>query len=261
MLRKFLSQFSSTKAPVRCIGTYHKTGTVWLLNVFSDIANDLGVTLINMPREETPSGALQNGTFYFQEQSLFASSFYQTDARGIRIIRDPRDVVISGARYHCKSEEAWLHVPQELFGGHSYHEEINAQPTLTDQLRFEMRNTGNTTIRQMVHANADTERHAFIQKHFLTVRYEDLINDTELKVVKQICKHLQIPFKIAAPHFQRHALFGNGSYKSAHVRSGKAEQWKSIFDRKLAEDFAAMHQPALEALRYETDDTWVSQLP
>jgi hypothetical protein len=42
------------------------------------------------------------------------------------VIRDPRDVIVSGANYHCKADEPWLHIPEKRFGGLTYHQKINS---------------------------------------------------------------------------------------------------------------------------------------
>jgi hypothetical protein len=66
------------------------------------------------------------------------------------LIRDPRDVIVSGCFYHQSAEEAWLQVPQRRLGGLSYQEKLRSYASFDDQLLFEMENPGVHTIRQML---------------------------------------------------------------------------------------------------------------
>ncbi len=123
-----------------------------------------------------------------------------------------------------------------------------------------MRNTAGYVIRQMVNADHNAALHSFIEKNFLTIRYETLINDVELLEVGRICRQLKLPFDTVSPIFVKRSLFGGQQTDGKHIRSGKTEQWKTEFTRQTAEEFASHHQYALEALGYEDNTEWVRQL-
>ena len=40
--------------------------------------------------------------------------------RASHLIRDPRDVVVSGYHYHRRTDETWVHEPSDRYGGLSY---------------------------------------------------------------------------------------------------------------------------------------------
>jgi len=259
MLQRLSSLFQSKTIDLRCIGTYHKAGTVWLNGVFREVSEALDVSFVEV-ESDTDDKLIPDGqSIVFNHSSRFPDFMFLAPVRGVRIIRDPRDIVISGAHYHVRGAEAWLNIKQGVFGDRSYCEAINALTTVQERYRFEMRNTASYVIRQMVNADHNAALHHFVEKNFVTIRYENLINDHELVEVKNICDKLQFPLKKIAPIFVKNSLFGQKEIDSQHIRSGKTQQWKAEFDRQTAEEFAALHQEALEVLGYETNASWVKQ--
>ncbi|MBL4836301.1 MAG: sulfotransferase domain-containing protein [Kordiimonadaceae bacterium] len=250
--------FNLNKQPI-CIGTHHKTGTVWMSNVFKEIAKILKLEFAPLDRSSDLK-VIKKNTIYFQNHSLFPQTFFNKKIRGLKIIRDPRDVIISGAHYHCSSSENWLHREQERFGGDTYSQAINKLQTIEEKYRFEMNHVGKNTIEKMLHSDGSTELDHFIKGNFLTVKYEDLIDDTQLVVFKRICDHLDLPLKKVAPAFIKNSLFGQKVNNASHVRSGKKQQWLTRFNKEVGQEFAALHQNSLERLGYEQDSSWTERL-
>ena len=48
------------------------------------------------------------------------------DFVGSHMIRDPRDVIVSGYFYHLWTDEAWAHVAHDEFAGKSYQQHLNS---------------------------------------------------------------------------------------------------------------------------------------
>lgn len=229
-------------------------------DVFTAIAARLGLDFVNTPSSAIGTVAPKRGMIYFQRDSRFPAAFDRDDVRGFRIVRDPRDIVISGAHYHMKSAEPWLHVKKDCFGDRSYQEMINSLAGQDERYRFEMNNFSRGTIRSMAIARGNKAMRDLIERRFLTVRYEDLIEDVEATTFRSICDHLDLPFDICAPIFVENSLFGQ-SVRKDHVRSGKKEQWRSAFTRDFAREFADAHQRALERLGYEENRNWIKRCP
>ncbi|MBL4789760.1 MAG: sulfotransferase domain-containing protein [Kordiimonadaceae bacterium] len=259
MFQKIKSLLRPETNAIRCIGTYHKTGSVWLQGIFSELAGELGLqfTEVEIDTDLDPS-ALKNA-FIFNHSTRFPPNLYSEPVSGVRIIRDPRDMVISAAHYHCWSSEPWLHAKQDIFGGKSYSEAIKSLELAQETYSFEMRHTTSYVIRQMVNSDSNKALHRFIDKNFLTIRYEDLIADSDLIEVKKICLQLNISLKETSEIFMKKSLFGQQKPDGAHIRSGKTQQWKTEFNRTIAEEFANLHQGSLETLGYETDTSWLDQ--
>ncbi|MEX0299825.1 MAG: sulfotransferase domain-containing protein [Kordiimonas sp.] len=258
MISKIKSLFQSTGGGVRCIGAYHKAGTVWLNGVFREVSEQLQIPFLEVETDTDWAGPTE--ALVFNHSSRFPPALFDMPVHGLRIVRDPRDIVISGAHYHGKGLEDWLLAEQDVFGGKSYCETINSLPTVQEKYSFEMRNTAGYVIRQMVHADHNKALNSFIENNFLMIRYETLINDVELLEVHRICKQLKLPFETVSPIFVNRSLFGGQKTDGKHIRSGKTEQWKTEFTRKTADEFAREHQYALEALGYEDNSEWVKQL-
>lgn len=246
-------------SPIRCIGTYHKTGTVWMQRVFRDVAAAIGSDFVDL-READAAAVPQKNTIYLEDHAQFPAAFLTRKVRGFRIVRDPRDVVISGAHYHAKSKEAWLHEPKPFFDGKTYAEMINGFDAMADRYLFEMENVAADTIAGMTDAKGDKVQMQFLEQNFLTVKYEKLVEDEALVEFKKICRHLKLPIRKSAPAFLAHSLFANKDAVGRHGRSGKKQQWKTVFDQKLGRAFADRHQRSLEILGYETDDSWIESL-
>jgi hypothetical protein len=244
---------------VRCVGTYHKTGTVWMRNVFRDAAEILGTVSKSIKKSEKLSD-IDSSYIYLQDHCLFPDQLYGLRIRGIRIIRDPRDVVISGAHYHVRSDEPWLSVREDVPGALSYSETINGYEDWEDRYLYEMRMVGGQTIRQMIDAEGDTARADFIKQNFLTIRYEDMIGAHGYLSFAKICSYLKLPYETILPAFEKNSLHNADVRKTSHVTSGKGGQWREKFSRRVAEEFAAHYQYALEALGYERDDSWIDQV-
>lgn len=239
---------------VLLIGTYHKTGTVWMQRVFLNLAKALetgfqGSHLGHDPIDPAPG-------FYLDDHSQFPQSLLDTDYGGFRMVRDPRDVVISGAHYHVKSHESWLHSPRDDKDGKSYQQAINACETQVEKYLFEMKNVALHTCQQML---ADYER----LPDFTTVRYETWMTDTAMSDFEATMRGLGfsgLELQQAKDTFFQFSLFGERKHVDQHTRSGKVQQWRNIYTRQMGEAFLEHYGDALITLGYEKNHDWVARL-
>ena len=232
------------------VGTHHKTGTVWLQSIFTEIAEQTGLSLYS-----GDVGNLQDGhDIFFQDHSHFGDEILKGDAyRGVHIIRDPRDIMISGMFYHQKSSEPQLHRPREEFGGASYQQKLNSIESLYEQLDFEMRNAA-------LHTTRDMAAWDYRNPRFMEVKYEDLIADEDLTRFREIFAFLgfrdrAIPMCLEIAYDK--SLFSGKVKKSLHVRSGESNQWQEHLTEAHRRSFLELHGDLLVRLGYEEDDSWV----
>ena len=177
--------------------------------------------------------------------------------RGVHIVRDPRDVLISATHYHLRARERWLHLPRPRFGGGTYQEAIRSAGTIRDALLFELRHRTRRVIRGMT---------SFPRLPGVpTITYESLIADDALLTFEEMFSFLgfsgptlEVALKCA---IDNSIALNAARPRSGHIRSGKPEQWREVFDRGLGQRFAAEAGDALIALGYERDDSWLSELP
>jgi len=244
------------------VATHHKTGTVWMRSVFLRIAKKLGVPFLFIEQlSGTDPAALVAPSIIFDNHAAFHNCRWllkRPDSRIIHLIRDPRDVIISGMAYHRTASEPWLLRPRQSFGGLTYQEKINSLPDDQARYIFEMHNSANKTIRAMKKWN-------YKRKNSFECRYEDLIKDTNMEIFTSalLClgfegEELDICRKI----FKRNSLFGKAKpNKSHHIRSGDPRQWMHTFNPLLAKEFVAQFGDVLIELGYEPDNAWVDAVP
>jgi len=243
------------------VGTHHKTGTVWLGNIFGAIARvrGLDVVRVHCPDDTgvrtVPEGFdLSRPGIYLDMHSLSAGALAAAaPIRGIRMVRDPRDVVISAAHYHLKGTEAWLHEPTEAFGGESYCTTIRGLPSMRARFEFEMGNSAGRIVRAMTDFDD-------LDGQIRTFPYE-VVKADPASSFGEMFTHLGV----GGPALRRVGDLAVGMRPAGdggHVRSGQIAEWMGVYDRGLADAFVAAFGPTLEQLGYaEPGDGWADALP
>jgi hypothetical protein len=231
------------------VGTHHKTGTVWIRTIFDEIARRFGLEMVIRCEDDPPP----EGRFdiFFHSHSQFEIPKLGR-FRGVHIVRDPRDLIVSATHYHSHSDEPWLHIKRRDFGGLTYQEKLNSYESFSDQLLFEMEHASARNIRTMKDWNYDDGR-------FLNAKYERLIQDYRLDYFQKLFEHLEfrelaIGWCLVAAY--RNSLF-SGTVKSKHVRSGKPRQWPDFFEPVHRKKFDDLFGNVLEKMNYELDDDWL----
>lgn len=230
--------------------THHKAGTVWMGSTFKSLAHKLGVPLVNLrtaavEQSGTPMIIIDPGSRWY------TLGLEHPSDRVFHLIRDPRDMVISGMHYHRTANEPSLHKPRQVLGGKTYHEALNALPDDRARLLFEMDRARGSSLRAMMHWN-------YARPESFECRYEELIEDSDATLFASACSHLGIKkLKKAKRCFLKHSLFSRSKKRPEHARNGAPRQWQSVFDRALAQEFDSRCGDILIALGYETDHSWV----
>jgi hypothetical protein len=230
------------------VGTHHKSGSVWMLTIFKRICKKLSWNFFVKKSEAVPP----EFDVLVDSHSAFGTLPAEQNCRGLHVIRDPRDIIISGCFYHQKSHERWLHVPRPEFGGLTYQEKINSYPSQDDRILFEMENGGWHCIQEMMAWNYDNPV-------FFEAKYEDLIADEDLLLFHQIFSFLGFSGRIIPQALEiayECSLFSGQVSHSAHVRSGKARQWEKHFTPAHRERFLELYGDVLLRLEYESNHAW-----
>lgn len=255
----------TTDARILCVGTHHKTGTSWMQGVFFNLgkALDIPVIRVPVPREWRQKVPAEGRVIVVNWRARFHASLLANDeARFFHLIRDPRDVLLSGAHYHETTDgkyEKFLYYPRDELGGKTYQEYIRSLPSREEKLAFEMGGKHAETMAQM-------RRWDYANPRSFEVRYEDLIVDDDCAIFSEALRFFGFSddeVAIGAKVFHENSLFGEkGKELRArdHVKSGKPAQWISKLPRSVAELYLQRHGDDLIKLGYETDKGWLDRL-
>lgn len=226
------------------VGTFHKSGTILMLTILRRIASQLGYQLWVPNRSPPP----ETWDILFQAHSAFTPANLALPYRGAVVIRDPRDVIISGTFYHARPDsnrDPWLYEPSAKFDGRSYYDAISALPTDAEKFVFEMDNFGMATLTNM-------RRYVDVPPDFIHIRFEDLTTDVELNVFRRLFKWIGIreaDMDRALQIAEQCSLF-SGKVTTKHVRSGKPAQWRQHFTPELHAEFRKRFGDLPERLGY-----------
>lgn len=238
-------------------GAFHKTGTVLMNKVMRNAARNLGLSFYHSKKKK---GSPVNWDMAFVPRSRFQEVAGSDPWRAVVCIRDPRDVIISSAHYHCKAPEKWLHRPREEFDGMSYQQKILSLPSDEDRYLFEMQHSAKKTIRAMLKLETPPE-------NIIVTRMEILAVDEELQEFRRIFTFLGFrseDMKGCLKAARKASLFGRTEQLArkkdspeaaekflVHRRSGgRPAQWRTVFTPRVMEAYVKKFGDAAERLGY-----------
>lgn len=250
VVRRLRSPFpDGIPAPVVLHCTHHKAGWSWFRNILEAVAERYGLRYRNLLTEPGEGAEIAIGLGGVVDVDTFG------DVVGSHMIRDPRDVVVSGYHYHLWTTEAWALEPSPEHGGLSYQEHLRSVDT-EEGMNAEIRHAL-PVIEQMVRWDYDDPR-------FLELRYEDAI-DEPVSTYEAAFRHYGFaPDEAAAcvalaDRFSFHRVTGRRigeEREGSHLRSGRPGQWRDVFTPANAALFKELTGDALVALGYESDMGW-----
>ncbi|MBR0651162.1 sulfotransferase domain-containing protein [Roseomonas terrae] len=236
---------ASGERPKMVVGTFHKTGTWLMIGIFSRICKELGYRMWMRGTEKTRD----EWDLFLDPLSRFDPCHLEGNFRGTVVIRDPRDVIISGAFYHSRlkkgQNDAWVHLPSPAYDGMTYQEKLNSLPSDEARFAFEMDNMGGRTIERM-------QRFVSLRPEFRLTRFEDLVTDEELFEFHRVFAWLGIRGEHLGPALAiayAQSLF-SGRRRTSHIRSGQPQQWREHFTPALHARFREKFGDVAERLGY-----------
>jgi hypothetical protein len=230
---------------------HHRSGTVWFIRVLSTIARHYGLHFqAGAQNELAPSTEI-----FLQDHSRIERTALPPH-RGSHMIRDPRDMIVSGYHYHLWTDEQWAQLPQERYDGKSFQEALNDVGKKRG-LILEMERFCREDLQDMLQWD-------YNDPAFLELKYEDVIAD-ESSHFEALFNHygfhedaVDVGLKIAEYYsFQNVSgrSFGDVEEQS-HLRSGRTSQWEDHFDEELKARFKQLAGNAVVELGYEEDRHW-----
>jgi hypothetical protein len=238
---------------------HHRCGSQWITAIVNRVCSKLGFDYIQEDHAmwfPTRGQDYRYGDGLDQFVVCWNSDFLSVrtfEGRAFHVIRDPRDVVVSGYFAHLDThgEEHWPRL--SLY--RQYLKTLDREEGLLAEMHF-----SSTYLHQMFWWDYDNP--AIVEK-----RFEDVIADP-LRHFGEIFSHLQIP----ATHLSEQALAeiveqtsftamsggrnpGDEDVRH-HYRRGVPGEWRTHFSRQHAEFFKHLFNPLLLKTGYEETEDW-----
>ncbi len=233
---------------------YPKSGTTWASRLISDLADcplvgDWGYeTSENQSNYSEGNGRISNYRCFkshctFEELSKFE---YQEIHKIIYIIRDPRDIVISGANYFYFSIP-FITVFMRFFRRYKLERKVNmfyhrkiATNTKYEQMIQSILN-GGSNVNIWMKSPWIKHYQSYLNRNILVLKYEDLLKNPITECDK-ILSYLNITKAIGNINAsikrqsfairQKEQIHNNNSYTNRLLREGSSEYWKTALTQK-----------------------------
>jgi hypothetical protein len=229
---------------------YHRTGTNWFRKIFEQVAGYYGLCCCGVWNNPDSNDC----DIYIDHHSRSIPSSHG-EFRATHIIRDPRDILVSGYFFHRWTNESWANEKNKIYEGHSYKEHITSL-SQEDGFLFEM-----DRLQEDVKAMVAWD---YAQPNVLELRYEDVVTN-EIDQFYRMFEHYrfkQSAMKIVekcvrANSFERVTGRKRGEIADKkHLRSGACGDWQEYFTPKVKEVFKERMGSALIELGYERNRDW-----
>lgn len=232
--------------------------------VFRALAKALDMPMIGMWSDRQLADVPQDRpAFLVNWHGWFPRAIWDNPAaRFFHVIRDLRDILLSGWQYHQTAGpkgEKFLHTERADLGGKTYQEALNGIADKDAQILFEMREKHAVTVQEMLDWPYDDPRQ-------ITLGYEDLMQDHECSLFKSALRHLgfdHVAVEQGAKAFWNKSLFGGQSKEQArqgHVQSGAISRWAKELPYAVGVAYEHEYGAALKRLGYSENNTWVDEL-
>ena len=243
---------AEAKLIVHC--SHHKMGTVWFANLLRAVAVSFGLpyTSVNL---HTRRVTVERGILLQTHGHIGPAEL--PDFIGSHMIRDLRDVVVSGYFYHLRTAEEWAHVPDPRYGNRSYQQHLSGLD----------RHAG--LLAEIDHFAASPNFPVlaswdFHDSRFLNLRYEDMVAD-EAGGFQRLFRHYGFRAAAVEQAVEIALQFSAGKLPiertsqeswARHIRSGRPGEWRDVFHPEHTQRFKERLGDLLIRLGYEHDHAW-----
>lgn len=232
--------------------SHHKAGSFWIACVLRDICNKYGKIMSVFENGENRISKYLHADVLYDNNSQIILDY--NDYTGSHMIRDPRDIIISGYFYHQWTKEKAYNIYMDQIGM-TYKEKLKSL-SLDGGIMFELVNKGGETI-ELIKKWDKSEK-------FLEVKYEDFITDCDNTFLKLFTHwginsdYLNDCLDISRAHHMTKKTgrkIGEIDFNS-HMRSGKPGQWKEYFNDDHKQYFKNHFEDLLIKTGYEKNNDW-----
>jgi hypothetical protein len=237
---------------------HHKVGTVWFQRVLSTVAGYYGLRFTEVPVSDGVSGPTPGPrpdvdlVVYDRANDFRPEDLPGRTSRASHLIRDPRDIVVSGYHYHLRTDEPWVHEPRERYGGLSYQTFLHGLDE-HDGLLAEIERCARSTL-------ADMGAWPYSRPGILELRYEDAVRD-ERETFGRLFRFYGFTDRAIergltiVESFSRQGGPRLGE-ADPHVRSGEPGEWRRHFSPDHVNRFKELTGDLVVRLGYEENTDW-----
>lgn len=251
---RHLSPFRSKEDPPALIHCcYHKVGTVWFGRVLREVAAEFGMSLgAGGDNRDIREFELHQNRDVFIDFGSHVKLAELRHYRGSHMIRDPRDMIVSGYFYHRWTAEEWANRPRAEFRGMTYKEYLNSVDR-DEGLAAEIRRNS-FWIPHMAAWD-------FNNPNMFEIRYEEIIRDEE-RILRAMFEHYGFTERAVerclaiARKYSFKAMRGKKKGGKSHLRSGKSGEWREMFKDEHKALFKELYPNVVARLGYDADDNW-----
>lgn len=248
--RRPLSRSAAHGPIIHC--THHKMGTKWTTSVLSAIASHYGLSL-QWIDNDIDRLDLSHDIIVLNHSDLIAQQV--EPAIGSHLIRDLRDVVVSGYYYHLWTTEDWAHVPSPHYGGLGFQEYLSSLSE-HDGLLAEIERLGRyADERGMMQWD-------YAHPRFLEMKYENTFGN-ETEAFSRLFRHygftpaaVEQSVQIAAEFSFEKQAAAKAKRQTSHLRSGRPGQWRDLFTAEHRQCFKDVLGELLVRAGYESGHDW-----
>jgi hypothetical protein len=223
---------------------HHKCMTAYFTQLLERVAAKSGKTIVQNDEAYWP----ENAHVMVSWNGAVSLKTVPHDAVISHVVRDPRDMIVSGYFYHLWCKEAWCQVPDEQFGGRSYQEYLNAV-SKSEGLEAEITRSSYNMSRLVRWAN-EKSRQVF------HIRYEEIFGN-ELEVISPLLDAWELDNgerEVAVKTVTNLSFSGMKAAgivgKGRHARQGYPGDWANHFETAHIELFKSKYKGVLEELGY-----------
>ena len=271
---------------------HHKTGSQWFWAVISAACRDLNIKLLYYALDGDHESKSKDGLDFVCDVNAELWRYENSmPRRSIHVVRDPRDMIVSGYYSHLNSHptDRW----PELDGYRQELQNLDLSDGLIREISFSSQfikpiqdwNYNQEGVLELKFESVTTQQFECwfqIFQHLGLFEDERLVGSDEairnLKVVMNQCSRKVFNRSICSatkvdPLTLMNAVYINDfKFKSqgrgkgivdnsSHYRKGTSGDWKSHFNRRHGELFLEQYGDLLIRLSYEENSDWVHKLP
>jgi hypothetical protein len=228
----------------RILFLHHKCGTQYILQIVQKVCEQISLPIFVNECQPAGISVFENSSyFHFEELGI-------TDFKGVHIIRDPRDIIVSGYFSHKFSHSLDSKWGQKFL---KPRRELLHQLSLEDGLNLEIK-TG--------YSLKELSYWKYNHPNILEIKFEEIIYNPNLgfKKIFDFLEMLEMDLNKITNQINFNTL-SEGRYpgeevKTSHYRKGISGDWENYFSLSNKEYFKKTWPGLIQKLNYDKDDNW-----